>query len=282
MLGRKCSPPFDLSALPEPRHFFEGRRRSAEAVPDNIILFRRVRAADLRPFDPQADSFHERWVLLVVLRGRGTVRIDRRPHDLEPGHAVLVPPMHLHGFPAAPSRLDWLFITFEWPGHAGRSTEWRSARALDAGARALLGRLLGEHVAGAASSGNVLAARLLDLLRALYPKNPDTAPPSAGACLLALVQSAAAESPGLRLSGLARRLGQSESHLRSRFRAEAGLSLGRYLRETRLRAAARQLREHGGTVKAAAAAAGYPDPFTFSRVFKRLLGVSPSSVARKG
>jgi AraC-like DNA-binding protein len=68
----------------------------------------------------------------------------------------------------------------------------------------------------------------------------------------------------------------SESHLRSRFREETGLSIGRYLRETRLRRAANWLKEEGLSVKSVSERAGYPDIHTFSRSFSRLFGHPPS------
>jgi transcriptional regulator GlxA family with amidase domain len=70
----------------------------------------------------------------------------------------------------------------------------------------------------------------------------------------------------------------SESHLRSRFREETGLSIGRYLRETRLRRAANWIKEEGLSVKCVSERAGYPDIHTFSHSFSRLFGHPPSTM----
>ncbi len=105
--------------------------------------------------------------------------------------------------------------------------------------------------------GVVAAAQLLELLRRLYPTTKPA--PVSKHSLLTAVQAAAKISPGETLPRLAKRLGISESHLRARFRREAGLSLGRYLREARLREAALWLREEGLSVKAAAERAKYPE-----------------------
>lgn len=270
-----------LRLLPEPADYFRGRRRSAEASPDNILCFVRRHATDLQPL-PGADSLHERWVLLLALGGRGVVRVDRRPVALSPGDALLVPPLHLHGYPSAARELRWLFITFEWPGHSAQSHDWRGTRRLRSGARRHLDAFLRATV-GPDPSARVLAAHLHDLLRSLFPPAAPDGDPAAdrtGTDLFARIKDLAAETPGLRVGALARRVGLCESHLRARFRREAGISLGRYLRESRLRAAARRLREQGGSVKDAANASGYPDAFTFSRAFRRVLGVCPSSISR--
>lgn len=262
--------------LPEPSDYFSGRRRAAESLPDNVLCFVRKAAPEL-PLSSGADSFHERWVLLLALRGSGVLRLDRTPHRLRPGKAVLIPPLRLHGYPRASARLLWLYVTFEWPGHTAQTTEWSGLRQLGSQALGCLTPLIGALKTPGAS-GNVTAALLLDLLRALYPSTPHKSRIPLPHHLLARVQVHASRNPPLAVPELARRLGLSESHLRARFRRETGMSVGRYLRETRLREAARRLREHGGTVKEAAQAAGYPDAFTFSRAFRRTLGVPPSSV----
>lgn len=58
-------------------------------------------------------------------------------------------------------------------------------------------------------------------------------------------------------------------------RAATGLPLRRWLLETRLRAAADELRD-GAAVAAAAARHGWRDPFLFSRQFRALFGMPPT------
>lgn len=260
--------------IPDPADYFRGLRRRSESTPDNILLFVRRRREEVRA-KRGTDSFHERWVLLVILAGTGELRLDRQPLRLKPGTVVLLPPLHLHGYVNVSADIHWLFITFEWPGHTALSENWRGARKLDAQAREQLASVVRHHQP-AERNGSVAAAHLLELVRRLYPTTEPV--PSLTHSLLMAVQAAAKTSPGEKLPRLAERLGISESHLRARFRREAGLSLGRYLREARLREAALWLREEGLSVKAAAERAKYPDIFTFSRAFRRVMGYPPSSV----
>ena len=272
----------DLSLLTArvqtPSDYYQGLRRREEAAPDNILLFARKRREELRP-QRGGDAFHQRWVLLVVIAGSGELRLDRQPVRLEPGACMLVPPLHLHGYVNVTPRIHWLFITFEWPGHTAMSEDWRGTRKPDAQARRRLSSLVRNYLPPE-RNGAVASAHLLELLRRLYPV---TAPvPAPTHSLLTAVQAASKIAPGETLPRLAKRLGISESHLRARFRREAGLSLGRYLREARLREAALWLREEGLSVKAAAERAKYPDIFTFSRAFRRVLGRPPSAVRNAG
>lgn len=275
MVNRKSTDLVRLTkAVENPADYYRGLRRRGESTPDNMLLFVRRTRDEVRA-KRGTDSFHERWVLLVVLDGTGELRLDRQPLRLKPGTVVLLPPLHLHGYVNVSARIRWLFVTFEWPGHTALGENWHGVRRLDEAARQRLAAVM-RHYLPAERNGSVAAAHLLELLRRLYPVAEPV--PSPTRSLLTAVQAAAKASPGEKLPQLARRLGISESHLRARFRGEAGLSLGRYLREARLREAALWMRTDGLSVKAAAERAQYPDIFTFSRAFRRVMGYPPSSV----
>lgn len=260
--------------LPIPRDRYHGTRRPDEGAPDNVLAFTRRSFQELGYH--AGGSFHERWVLLLALAGQGVVRLDNAWHAIEPGQAILVPPLRLHGYPRAEARLCWLFVTFEWPGHTPDGEVWPGPRPVPVATRQLLRRMLEEQRApeGRAS---VLTALLLEVLRDLRPPARLHAPATGPHSLLEAVRLAAAEAQPPRVAEVARRLGLAQSHLRARFRAEAGVSLGRYLREARLRAAALALREHNLSVKQAAEMAGYADAFTFSKAFHKVLGHPPSA-----
>lgn len=60
--------------------------------------------------------YHNRWVLIVPIKGSGTVIVDSGRHRLQPGVGLLVSPLRLHHYDSAPRRgLCWLFFTFELP-----------------------------------------------------------------------------------------------------------------------------------------------------------------------
>jgi len=214
-------------------------------------------------------------VLIAALQGSGTLRVDRRPARITPGRLWLIPPLHLHGFEKVQDPLCWVFITFDWPGHSPVGHGAREHSRIDASAAKALDQLL-QEIGRPDANGSICAARLHGLL--LRHRESPADPPAESASLIARVRTHVQDNAGRGLRDLARRMGMSESHLRARFRAEAGLSLGRYLRESRLRWAALGLKDQGWSVKEAAARAGYPDPFSFSRAFKRAMGFPPSQL----
>lgn len=258
-----------------PDDYFKGVSRPREMLPDNILLFSRNDRGILSPGIISPD-LHQRWVLIISLLGRGNVKIDCSCESLGPAETLLIPPLHLHSYAKIAKSLNWAFVTFDWPQHTVSSVAWRGVRRLGPDAQILLSSFIQEWIRPV-RDGLLLSSRLYRLLRALYPVH-DPQETDHSVNLIGSVHALQLNHPGIRLAELARRLSMSESHLRSRFREEAGLSIGRYLRETRLRRAASWIKEEGLSVKCVSERAGYPDVCTFSRSFSRLFGYSPSTM----
>ena len=83
------------------------------------------------------------------------------------------------------------------------------------------------------------------------------------------------------IPSLARHMGYSESYMRAIFRRELGVSLGAYMRESRLSVAASMLAEQDrDSVEEIARACGFKSIFVFSRAFKKAMGVSPRAYGK--
>lgn len=81
---------------------------------------------------------------------------------------------------------------------------------------------------------------------------------------------------GVSVAELARRLNLDRSYFSRLFRQGTGKSPQQYLIDLRLEKAAELLRGYGASPGEAALAVGYPDVFSFSRMFRRRYGVSPT------
>lgn len=84
----------------------------------------------------------------------------------------------------------------------------------------------------------------------------------------------------LRLSDLARRVGWSVPHLCTEFKRFFGLPVVQYLLQVRMNQAAYLLRDHNRRIGDIAGMIGYPDLYTFSKMFKRSFGLSPRHFRR--
>ena len=75
---------------------------------------------------------------------------------------------------------------------------------------------------------------------------------------------------------VAKSIGLSYSHLRNLFRNLTGTSIGRYIRQVRIHQACVLLMNTDNTVSEVSEACGFDSVYSFSRAFKREVGVSPS------
>ncbi|MDB6113334.1 MAG: AraC family transcriptional regulator [Lacunisphaera sp.] len=272
-------------ALPEPADFYTGHEHTARKLPDNILLFHRTRAADLNN-TTEAKAFHQRHVLIVPITGSGRVIANARAIPLSPGRCVLIAPFQFHHYTAlSQPKIDWLFVTFTYGNHplAHAATSVFSTPAsfwMD------LEELVRDFQDGRKSADR-LAWRLALVLDCLAAASvPQTKPmaPVAREKLLLRVSSLASTHlhEPLPVAQLAKMLGLSSSHLRQRFQETAGISVGRFLREFRLRHAAELLATGQTNVTEAAAACGWDTPYAFSRAFRNYWGRPPKAFALAG
>jgi AraC-like DNA-binding protein len=83
------------------------------------------------------------------------------------------------------------------------------------------------------------------------------------------------------LGGLASAVGVSRTGLAAKFRETMGDTPLNYLRSVRIQNAMRILSETQKTLETVAIEVGYQDAFSFSKVFKRTVGISPREFRRK-
>ena len=88
----------------------------------------------------------------------------------------------------------------------------------------------------------------------------------------------------MRLEEFASQAGLSVSHFSEMFREQVHQSPMSYFTQLKIRAACRLLDFSGKSVKVVALETGYSDPYYFSRVFKKVMGISPDKyrVIKKG
>ncbi len=267
-----------------PRDYLTGRRHPPFPLPDNILLFVRRSYRELLDgtFVPH---FHHRRVLVVPLQGSGTVLLEGRAHSLKPGSVLYVPPLRLHTYKnVSPEAILWLFVTFELPAIDPKLDSVRRA-LLNAQQVHVLEKLVNhwtQQVRDSTESALRLALELgvfLHWLESAATQMPQ-ATGTGDTVILQKIQHwiEGSNRAEFSIEHLARKIGLSESRLRTRFRSAFGLSLGRYLRESRCRRAAQLLRTGQVSIGEVADALGYSSPFSFSRAFKMVVGVSPSEI----
>ncbi|WPJ95530.1 AraC family transcriptional regulator [Coraliomargarita algicola] len=281
-----------MGQMDSPNSLFEGLLLSKAATPDNIILFQRTDTAAFRP-EGVSNNFHHRFELVCAIDGGGPVRIGDHTYQFEPGDCGLIPPNQFHHYMdvEAPS-LNWLFITFEMAHSDCLQPLFNSPRQLDAESILLLQNTLLPYLTGGAETENVIEiafhlSRFLSHMHSLPTIPPErcniNATDDSRDIILErinrYVRAHLTESPTI--ADLAEALGYSVSHLRAVFRDRLGVSLGRYIRESRLSEAAKLLKETNLNVTEVSQRTGFDSLFAFSRAFKNTYGIPPKAYSQK-
>jgi len=229
----------------------------------------------------------------VVLAGHGRVKLASAVHELGPGDSFLFLPDQNIAYEA--DRQDpWTYL---WLGLGGRRCVRHLSRcgfnervvvnrggplagAIIERAQSLLGLLErgGHRQADSLGLQSTLYA-LLELLSRTGSRERARGPtvPYVSA-LIALMETAF--SRPLTAEALARYAGLERTYCARLFQRETGIGMKEYLTRLRVTKAQALLRETQLTVKAVAESVGYPNEEAFSKRFKQVAGVTPSSYRR--
>jgi len=279
-----------LEALPAPRHFFAGQALAGGLTPDHLLLFRRRDTSAFRP-EGVMDNHHHRFELVLALQRSGPVRIGEATHLLAPGQAALIFPFQFHHYlDVEPGPMEWLFLTFELERPELVAPLRNAPR--NPGSAALLPlvtRLLdlyGDPTRAVESAAFV--SRLLRLMLEAPPiparqRNIHATDGSRDLLLEKINRHVRAHlGEAMTIASLAAAIGYSEGHVRSVFRHRLGISLGRYIRHSRLSESARRLRQSppGTGLAEIAQAVGFGSTVGFCHAFRKAYGLTPRRYAR--
>jgi AraC-like DNA-binding protein len=263
--------------LPSPLRPLHGKRAAPLALPDNIICFCRRSATDLnRP--QRGRALHHRFVLILALETAVTVAVDDRAIRLKPDEGLLVLPFQFHDY-IQPAREDlrWLFITFDMIDVGVLQALRFRPFVMTQVVRQTCAELVEAYLTrGEGDLTSLLLSVLLQRIRQAEPiLRRHHKPPVAPGLIMQVNQLAQNKDEPLSVKEIARSLGISASHLRARFRASCGVSLGRHLRRLRLEKACGLLRLSQRRVTEIAELCSFASIYSFSRAFHTAYGVSP-------
>lgn len=277
-----------VARLPQPNYQLLGRPPAVLPLPANIVCFQRRKARDLNK-PRRGRALHHRFVLICALRTAVTVCVDDRNLRLEAGEGLLVFPFQFHHYANARREdLAWLFVTFELTDTEPLAALRYRPFPLGPRLRALAAELVEAYETERTEELPVLLLALflahLRRLKAAPVRKRAEGPagePEPG-LLLRINQMAQRSGAPPSIKELARTLGISPSHLRARFRASCGVSIGRHLRRLRLEQACGLLRLGPLRVAEIAEQCGFGSIYSFSRAFRHAYGVSPLAFRHSG
>ena len=268
--------------LPSPLRPLHGQRALALTLPDNIICFCRRSATDLnRP--QRGRALHHRYVLILALETAVTVCVDDKVIRLHGGEGLLVFPFQFHDYiDPENEKLTWLFVTFELIDDGTIEPMRFRPFTLSPALKQLVDELVRAYLK--TGYGNLTVLVLAHLLASIKEADPILNRPhsstAAPGMIMQINRLAQAEGEMPSLKEMARSLNISSSHLRARFRASCGVSLGKHLRRLRMEKACGLLRLSSHRVSEIAEQCGFNSIFSFSRAFRTTYGISPLAYRR--
>lgn len=257
----------------------------AHRYPNRVLLF-----SQKQGFRHSATSYHERFVLVLMLRGDGTVLLDGRMLDMPQNCALLIFPYQFHQFVRtdAPG-LSWLLITFESDdADYLLPLQNRSVRISPVCLREI-NLMLPEFRSRAipdSVKSPILSARLevvlYSLLAEVSPKSPRSAVKSVSPNqpMYEVIRKVAASvlqnlSRNYSINDAAEDVGISVSYLQKIFHKILGVGVGAYIRRHKIFHAARLLKSTGMSVSEISEKCGFESLYSFSRTFKAVMKSSP-------
>jgi len=268
--------------LKAPDNYFTGNCHTNVPLPLDILCFARHSVQEL--LGNVTRFYHHRWVFLLSLTGSGTVHVDDKSFPLKPSEALVIYPFQFHSFSNVDPDIHWLFITFNLPEYNIRLPS-QQPTPLDIQNIELVRNCIESWQSEKLSHLSplylsLLIGRILSVAKDITPASEiDWNQP-----LLSKISKAITHhlSQPTSIKEIARELGISESHLRAKFRALTGRSLGVHLRRIRIRTACSLLLSSKRSIGEIGEACGFENVFAFSRAFRNALGISPSEYRKLG
>ena len=229
------------------------------------------------------------YILHFITQGGGFLETEKHYYPLEAGQLFLIRPYQLIRYGRLPDRPQTYWWA-EWFGEGSdellRLMGFDDDRAVITPQRPaeILAAMDALERTGSATPEGVLerTAALYRLMACLLRNSPAAEQPAKGGA----VYFSAAEQfvrahlsdPELTVAAVAAHVGISRNYLHTLFVRYAGRSPADYLIDARLDMATELLRLHHLPVVSVAMSVGYPDPFSFTRIYKKRRGIPPSQV----
>ncbi len=272
--------------VPFPDNLSKGLLCQQSLAPDNIVFFRRG-AKSAAKSDGIGNNYHHRFEFVVVAERSGPIRIDQQSFLVHSGEAALIFPNQFHHYmDLTDGESEWLFLTFELRNPETVESLRNSPRVLDQDGISKVENLIQKFLRPEGNKPDTLAISyelsrlLIHLLQC--PELPEErrdihSGTSARDAILEKINTYIRVhlNEAVTIADIATELGYSVSHLRAVFRDRLGVSLGRYMRESRLSEAAQLLQSTQLNVSEIGDKCGFESLYAFSRAFRKAYGVPP-------
>lgn len=214
------------------------------------------------------------WLIHYIVSGKGIFRIDGITYSVTEGMMFVIPP-YVETFYQADNEDPWSYMWIGFTCSGDLPVKLAPVISCpNAGPIFRAMKKCSEYKNGRAF---FLCGKLWDLF-ALFGESDITQKDLVGQSLQIIHIEYMTD---LTVQKLADRLSLDRSYFSSIFRKRMGMSPGRYLLKCRMECAMELLQNYKCSVTVTAKSVGYCDVYTFSKMFKRYYGFSPSTCTIK-
>lgn len=224
---------------------------------------------DCKPLHSYGPAVRSHWLLHYVVSGKGFFTREGVTYKVKKGSLFVIPP-YIETFYEADSEDPWTYI---WIGFTTKNevpscflspiTHCPEAEIIFDEMRQCSKKSKGKEA--------FLLAKLWELVSCLSEDEKS----QIGYVDKAIQCMKNEYMNPLSISDIANRFGLDRSYFSNLFKAETGISPGKYLTNIRLSTAAEFLVKHGTSPTVAALSCGFADIYHFSKAFKKHYGLSP-------
>lgn len=240
------------------------------------------------PEEEYGPAMREQYVLYFCAEGQGTCHLGERSYILKAGEGVLACPGVMVSL-RADSRQPWTLV---WVGLRGDEAPSCLDQCGLGGKQPLFScdqpRQLEQCVAEMMEADRAgwsarlfqqgLLCRFLSLIVPPVKRGRGRTPPGERYVEQAMAYIRQRYQENITVAGMAEYVGLNRSYLTTVFQTAVNRSPQQVLMDYRMEQAVRMLREGRLSVGEVARSCGYEDPLTFSKAFKRSMGVAPAAM----
>jgi AraC-like DNA-binding protein len=223
-------------------------------------------------------THEDTWEILFYTRGAGHVLVGGEPIPFSPGRIVFMPQGVEHG-ERSNATFACLFLHMKgYPNHARRTPIFDDDAS---GSAETLARMLNREFHLKQAKWRRVTEELLDLLMLLFERWDHTTPDEPWVAELKRELVDNLHNPDFDVSTALNKTLLCPEHARRVFTRATGKTPLQYLIGLRIEEAKQVLVRGGLSVKEVAHRVGMHDPFYFSRLFRKSVGVSPQEFTNR-
>lgn len=222
-----------------------------------------------KPLHSFSYAYTDFYLIHYVVKGCGTFIKNNIPKKVSAGEIFIIKPENTYVY-TADEKNPWEYIWFSFDGELASLFE-ELDDVISVESTAILDMLQVDFLKNTRTE--FLTGKLYEFISELF----ESVPASNNYVKTVSDYVKANYMNKLSIKDIASKINLNSRYLSRIFKEEKGVTLQKYILKYKMNKA-KELLKKGFNVSEAAKMVGYDDPFTFSKTFKKQLGVSPSNI----